>query len=222
MAKQRTQADYRRSLNPRDQFGRKWSMEIEIATGDPTGGIFPAGWTDPLRTPMKYLKVPRNEDGQAEIGKLRVEFPHWIAEQEESERAWYHQLHANARTVYKKIDKGDAKDLERDPFLVELTGSKPWPSVPVLKRAMAGDKGLLGLSILTQQDRVDLGMETVEDLKAGAQIPEASSPRPDDLTPPDAYPAFVGWAFRTGAAPKGDLKAAAELWATHRKNLQAA
>ena len=69
-AKARTQADYRRDMNPRDQFGRKWLTTIELMTGEPTGGIVPAGWSDPLRTPMQYLKVPRNADGQSELGRL--------------------------------------------------------------------------------------------------------------------------------------------------------
>src|SRR5437660_2838156 len=135
MARIASQAEQRRAITPRDQFGRKWGMHIEIATGDPTGGVYPAGWQDPLRTPMHRIKMVTNEDGQRELGRCTVDFPTWLAEIEQGEHDWYQQLHVNARDVYKRLDPSDIAELEHDKFLIDLTGPKPWPSSDNLKKA---------------------------------------------------------------------------------------
>lgn len=212
MAQVRTQASMRRDINPRDQFGRKWLMTIELVTGDPTGGITPAGWTDPLATPGHYIKVPKNADGQAELGRVVVNFDQWIADHEEAERVWYAQLHVNARDVYKRLDPTDVAQLEQDKFLLDLTGPKPKPSVEVLKRARAGDRALLGLEAPTLETRRALGAPTLADLK----MAPASTGTADDTRVPDTYPEFVSWVFRTGGVRPGDLKSAAELWKAHK------
>lgn len=209
----KTQADFRRDINPKDQFGRKWSACIEIATGEPTGGIFPAGWTDPLRTPIKYLIVPRNEDGQAEIGKIKVDFPRWISEQEHDEKGWYDQLYQIA--LAKNVDiPSDPITLETNKILLGLTGPRPWPSVEAIRLASDGDRRLLGFEPSTKADRIMLRQQTLDDMKGGSSK--------DPVLPPDNYQDFVGWAFKHGGVSNGDLKKVAELWQDHRKNLQAA
>lgn len=217
----RTQADQRRDINPLDQFGRKWSMTIEIITGDPTGGIFPAGWSDPLKTPMKYIKVRRTPEGQSELGRVLVDFPSWVEEIRHEDGLWYQQLYENAIAKYATIDPAKVATLDRDPFLLRLTGPKPWPSIEVITAAMQGDRGFLGLEPLTPKHRAMLNMSTIEDLKAGATMPEAPVTR-DLSTPPESYKEFIRWAYETGAAPPGDLKRVGELWQAHRANLQAA
>lgn len=220
MAQTRTQQTQRRDINPKDQFGRKWSMAIELATGDPCGGIFPAGWTDPLRTPMKYLAVPRNEEGQAEIGRLRVDFDTWTAEHEDEERRWYQQLHANARDVYKRLDPTEVARLEQDKFLLDLTGPKPWPSPAVIRAAKNGDRQYLGLEPLDVAHRVALGRETIEDLKAGIPAPAPEPVAADTTLPPEKYSDFMAWAFKRH--PGITLKDVGEMWQAHRKHLAAA
>lgn len=215
MANSRTQADFRRDINPRDQFGRKWQMAIEISTGDPTGGIFPAGWTDPLRTPMKFIRVPRNEDNQAEVGKVRVDFDAWITEQEHEEKGWYDRLYEIA--LAKNVDiPADPTTLETHRILLGLTGPRPWPSSEAIRLAKDGDRRLLGFEPLTKADRVLLRQQTLDDMRGGSTHAAKT-----DL-PPDTYQEFVGWAMRNGSVPAGDLKAAAALWQEHRKHLQAA
>lgn len=216
----RNQADFRRDINPRDQFGRKWQMSIEIATGYPTGGVFQAGWMDPLRTPMKYVKMVKNEDGQIELGKVHVDFPHWISDIEQALEGWTRQLVDNALT--KNVEITSMEALEKHPILLRLTGPKPWPGLEALRAAQAGDKALLGLSPMGPKERAMLGAQTLEDLREFVLQEAGRSQQKADDVPPSEYQAFVGWCFRTGACPKGDLKKAAELWAEHRKNLQPA
>jgi hypothetical protein len=200
----KTQADFRRDINPRDQFGRKWSACSEIGTGEPTGGIFPAGWTDPLRTPIKYLGVPKNDDGQAEIGKLRVDFDRWVSDQRKEEQDWYASLYQIA--LNKNVDiPSDVSVLEKHPILKGLAGPKPWPPVEAIDAAKSGDRRLLGFEPLTKVERTLLSALTLEDMKT-------------PTTPTtETYQEFVSRAMASGMVPPGDLKAAAALWQEHRK-----
>ena len=216
-AKARTQADYRRDMNPRDQFGRKWLTTIELMTGEPTGGIVPAGWSDPLRTPMQYLKVPRNADGQSELGRLVLDFDAWIAEIEHAEMVWYQELHEIALAKYTALDPARVPELDKDKLLLKLVGPKPWPASDVLRTAAAGNQPLLGFTPLTQRERELLKIPTIADLKAGPM----PAPTPaNDAVIPETYKDFIAWAFRTGAAT--NLKEAAALWSEHKANLTAA
>jgi hypothetical protein len=221
MAQPHTQADERRPMNPRDQFGRKWAMTIELKTGEPTGGVYPAGWADPLRTPMQHVRMTRNEDGQVEMGKVRVAFAEWRTEIEKAEQEWYVELHKNALHVYKAVDPSDVAKLDQDKFLIDLTGPKPWPSSEVLRQAETGDRHFLGLEPLTPQARAMLRMPTLADLKAGPAAVPTPMVAEDPFTPPNTYQEFVSWVMRTGTVQPGDLKAAAALWKEHRANVAA-
>jgi hypothetical protein len=211
-----TQADYRRSINPKDQFGRKWGMSIEIRTGEPTGAVLPAWGAvgDPLRTPMHLVKMVKDENGQAELGRCTVDFPAWIAEIEHAEKQWYDRLYENA--LAKNLELTDLATLETHKILLGLTGPKPWPSSDVLRQAVAGDRKLLGFEPLTAVERALLKIPTLEDLKAGTV--KAAGTLADG--PPENYQDFVKWAFSTGQAT--DLATVGKLWSEHRARLQAA
>jgi hypothetical protein len=212
------QKAHRRDLNPRDQFGRKWLLTIELVTGDPCGEVVPAGWSDPLRTPMNRVRLAQNEDGQIDPSRCHVDFDRWISTIEDDERGWYEELHRNALHVYKSVEPSDVVKLDQDKFLLDLTGPKPFPSSDILKRARAGDRSLLGLAPLSVADRIALRIATLEDLKvAPVGTPPPAPTSPD--TPPDTYAAFVTWCFKSGAVQPGDLKAAAALWREHRAAL---
>ena len=207
-----TQPSQRRSLNPRDQFGRLWHTNIEIATGDATGGIIPAGWSDPLNTPTHYIRVPRTDDGQMQLGTVEVDFPRWIHDHEAEEERWFTQLYQNAHSIYKTLDQSEVKNLVHDKYMTDITGPKPFPSVEVLKKAQQGYRPFLGLEPLSAEDRAMLGKRTLGDLLAPAptDVPEA---------PPENYQEFIGWAIRGKHAK--NLGDAAALWKTHTANLVA-
>src|SRR3990167_1300738 len=114
----RSQADQRRDMVSTDQFGRPWLLTIELKTGDPTGLISPAGWDDPLGTPQKHLKVPRDQYGQATWGRLEVDFPAWIREIEVAARAWRDELWKIGAHMYK--NKFNTKTADQDEYLLTL------------------------------------------------------------------------------------------------------
>jgi len=208
----RTQPGERRSLNPRDQFGRLWATNIEIQTGDPTGGIFPAGWTDPLATPTKFVGMVRTPEGQTDLGRVEIQFERWIQERHQDEEQWWEQLHHNAQTMYKRLDADMVKNLDKDKFLLDLTGPKPFPSVAVLRKAAAGYRPFLGLQELSAQDRLELDRVTMADYQAGVTLtPEVGE------GPPATYQEFVKWTMQTGQAK--NLGESAALWRTHRELL---
>lgn len=82
MAREKTQADFRKMHNATDQWGREYLVTIEIASGDPTGPIN-QNYTDPLNTPQKYLRVPRHAPYTVEI-----DYSLWVAELKERNADW--------------------------------------------------------------------------------------------------------------------------------------
>jgi hypothetical protein len=224
-----------------DQFGRPWSYQIEIATGDPTGLINAAGWHDPLRTPQKYLK-PKNAFGM-QAGSFMVDFPTWITDHVRAMGDWQQQL---MRVAQLKYPGGiSPEDAEQNPWLAILTGPKPWPSVEALKAAMQGDTALLGwdrarkcpAQTVQRHDgrmvpadrgaRKLLGVETVEDTLAaasgetsrervGTEAPgEDTAPdTPPSHEPPKTWPEFVKWARQTGQAM--NTTEAGKLWSARK------
>lgn len=214
------QKDHRREINPKDQFGRKWGMTIEIRTGDPTGSCTPCGFTDHLRNSANYLRTAKTEDGQVDLSRVIVDFPTWTMHVEDDERGWYEQLHRNAMQVYKKgsLSPEDVRALDSDGFLLDLTGPKPFPSSKVLKAAARGDKQFLGLEPLDRAHREALCLPTMDDMQATQQ--EQLTKGATASLPPDEYTAFVKWAFAND--PKMTMTAVGKLWAEHKANLQAA
>lgn len=164
MAKAKTQADQRRDIVATDQHGRPWLMAIELATGGTTGQIDAAGWSDPLRTPQKYLHVPKNTYGTQQWGTIAVDWTAWMRDIAEYAEAWQLRLWEVGREMNKV--NFNPKEAETDPYLLKLTGPRPWPSVEALKMAEAGHRELLGLDPLTTVGRKVLGIQTVADLEA--------------------------------------------------------
>lgn len=157
----KTQRDYRRHMTVVDQFGRKWALTIEIATGDPTGVIMPAKWRDPLRTPLKYLTVPK-EQGQPVWGRITCDFEQWVNDQQASEREWKVRLWEIGQL--KNPGGFDAATAEQNEYLLSLAGPKPWPSSLALLEAAAGDPALLGLAPMTKHAREMLNKVAFEDI----------------------------------------------------------
>jgi len=189
MAEIVTQQNMRMDRNARDQFGRLWLMSVEKKTNQPCGGIDSAGWSDPLKTPQKYLKVPKNEFGQFDSTRLDVRDKEWIIEQERAEREWRRSL---LEIAQQKSPGGfTVETVEQNEWFMMLAGPKPWPSSAALKAAFIDLRpGLLGLEPLDADDRALLGLETLEDIEAtvrkAAPPPEPTMPEPG-LTWPEFY-----------------------------------
>jgi hypothetical protein len=142
MAEAKTQADYRKRIMAKDQFGRPWLMQIEIATGDPTGGIISAGWTDPLRTPLKYIEVPKDEFGQPLWGRCKINIAAWMRETKNGDAEWMRRL--NEVGVHQYKNRFNPDKAQEDGFLTELAGPRPWPSVECLEALRTGNQYLQG------------------------------------------------------------------------------
>ena len=219
----KTQRDYRRTMVAVDQYGRKWSFSLELASGAPTGGIRPAGWRDPLRTPQKYLTVPK-EYGQPVWGRITLNIEQWVEDQQQAERDWKVRLWEIGQD--KQGSKFDAATADRDDYLLHLTGPKPWPSSAALLEAAAGDPALLGLAPMTRHAREMLNIVAFEDiigpLKGQENAPEPVVERvkvaPKVVEPqvqiggggPTTYPQFVKETMKAGLAKS--VKEAAALW----------
>lgn len=205
-----TQADDRRDTVCVDQFGRKWLAALERKTFEPTGGIFKAGWDDPLETHQRYLKAPRDAFGNPQMGQIRVDFEGWIKDQQTALQEWKQRLWDIGQE--KQQNKFDAKTAEQDEYLLHLTGPKPWPSHVVLLKAMSGHKGYLGLAPMTKEDRVLLGRLTIEDLQ------DVAEPSGTDVTPRAAsYREFIREEMKAGKT----MAQAAEAWQQVKQAAQA-
>ena len=228
----KTQASARRDVHPLDQFGREWFGSIELKTGDLTGVITAAGgWRDPLRTPQKFLAMPKDASGFGILGKIHIDIDGWIAENDEAERQWYEQLHIIARDVYKRLDPTDIPQLENDAFVRGLAGRKPWPSTAVLHRINtfdeegrpSGDLQFLGLEPLDKEHREALGIITLEDTRHIGDAPATVGMPKAELAnvpePPETYAEFVKWAFQHAGCK--DLTTVAKLWQEHKAKVPA-
>ena len=130
-----TQAAYRRDMTAKDELGRPWSLSIELKTGDPTGQILPAGWIDTMATPMKYLRVPKDEYGQPVWGRIELDLAQWRRDIEVAEREWRKQLWRCGEKAY--VNKFNPKTAENDEYLMTLAGPRPKPTVAELDALIA-------------------------------------------------------------------------------------
>ena len=215
-----SQPQQRRSLVAKDQFGRPWGLVIEVASGDLCGAANPRNWRDPLRTPQQYVRPARTEEG-TDLTRVEVNLAGWLDSVRADEQTWYFQLNENALRVYKAIDPADVANLEKDRFLIQQTGPKPWPASEVLQAAIDGDRQYLGFEPLDKAHRAKLLMPTIEDLKGTpAAVDTAPAITGDESQPPEKYQDFVSWAMKKKVVK--DLREAAALWKEHRANLAGA
>lgn len=164
----KSQADRRRDMNLKDQFGRKWLAAIEKESFEPAGHIVPAGWTDPLRTPSQYLRIPRDESGNPQVGSVLVDFKRWFTDQTNAMKDWKIRFY-NIGREQKKHAFDPEKD-QHDAYVLHLVGEKPWPAPDLLVEASAGKtpraQQMLGLAPLERETRLALGYAELEDLEA--------------------------------------------------------
>lgn len=155
MARERTQAQRRRTFIARDQLGRKFAVTIELETGDPTVPVVPAGWNDPIRTPGKYIIVDPNNPRSAFTDLRR-----WYLDQRATQRDYKKLLREIGRKLY-----GERFD-EKAPAtaqMVEVAGEPPLDPQVILDAAK-GDPELLGLKPMSDKVMARLNWEA----RAGA------------------------------------------------------
>jgi len=237
MASPKTQAKQRRPVMAADQFGRPWSFSIEIITGDPTGLISPAGWADPMRTPQKYLKVPRNQFGLPDYSRISVKEQQWITDQE------YHVGEYETRFLETASDKMpggfDINTVFQNPWLKRLAGPRPFPSPRCLRaafdvkhpasRALLGLEPLneaamelLGINVAVARRREEEGSRALGDSADTTATPLPEEPQKEELPIPDmsdlpdgmSYNQFVSWARKVMRA---DMKTTAKWWKVYKE-----
>ena len=218
----KTQADKRRAIVAEDQFGRPWSYSMEIENGEPTGLVRPCGWTDPMRTPTKYLSVPRNKYGQPSMDRMDLDLQRWIKDQARALRDWTHQYWEIGDLKYGQ--KFDPQTMSEDPYLLRLTGAKPYPSamcIEVLnKESHVAYAALLGLGPMNSAARELLGVDPMaynaaEAAAATMASMEAEALKHQDLTMGQflALGASYNELVAFGQKVKGlSLQEVAEIW----------
>lgn len=132
----KTQPQMRRSYNVTDQWGRMWLISVEKSTGHPCGSIDPC-FTDPLGTPMKYMRIPDDRPYT-----VVIDYAQWIADLNQANV----EYDANRCDVGRQL-YGERFDESKKPSaeLMRIIG-KPPRGVDEVERAAAGDRTLLGLS----------------------------------------------------------------------------
>ena len=160
----KSQADKRRSVRAKDQFGRVWGGSIEIESGDFTGLVDAAGWEDPLRTPQRFVKMLVTEYGHPDLGRVEVHLDEWIRFQSQSMTDWTHTFFKVGKELY--ANRFDPKAHSDDEYLLKETGAKPWPSVECIEVLQTPNhpahQALLGNAPLNDAAIVMLGRDPDE------------------------------------------------------------
>jgi hypothetical protein len=257
----KSQREKRQAIVADDQFGRPWMFKIETESLDITADIQPGGrWIkepagyypatsqfagepyysngiDPLETPQKYFRLGRTRNNRPDLGRVVVDIPRWIADIEVRNRDWVQglwdvgqRLNPGAKTI---------KDVESDARCLHWAGQKPWPTVRILKLALAGNRELLGLAplspstqlLLRKLDAQTILREELENLtdqeqaafralEAGASkaVAAAVPPEPGDGEELDTWQKFFGHHSTTGLT----MAEIAPMWKAHKGTLKAA
>lgn len=202
------QRNQRIDMTAEDQFGRPWALIVEKETQEPTCKPTPAGWTDHLQTPSKYVKIPKGRHGQRKLGEVFVDFPTWIDEQKQAEQA-YDDLKWKVAELKFPNNLPKPEELDTHPIIVNTVGVAPWPSSAALTYISEHAdepiaKEILGLAgELSIEAQVLLGVAKTKDLLAHQE------------TAPKRYQEFLAWAIAKGKAK--NFTAAAALWTDMKK-----
>jgi hypothetical protein len=121
------QAQRRRPVVLKDQWGRKWESTIDTISGGTCAPINPKGWVDVLNTPVKFKRLAKDEDGMLSLNILVDE---WIAYLERKHEEYDQKLYGDAMMLFGA--EGPAAYEERKPALVNYTGDPPQAIEPIL------------------------------------------------------------------------------------------
>lgn len=229
-----TQADDRADIAPEDQFGRVWAAIIEIKSMDFVE-IMPCGWDDPLRTPTKYVTLPRRPRVKfPDITRVHINVEAWLNDTDVAERDYKLRLYEEWN---KSPQKSHLTDPEQDEVVKLRLGMPSWPSVKALceifgyRRVAAGTevrflktdapvrKGPLSLAPMSKDDRKLLGIVTIEDIEEimdPERKPSETVTHVADTAP--SWKEYLSAAMKRGMT----MKQAAEEWAKFNTELQQA
>ena len=225
MKEAKTQAQTRRAVVAKDQFGRPWGGSIEIESGDFTGIVKPAGWTDPMRTPQKCVSMAKNEYGHPEMGRGPLDLDRWIKDQKQAMTEWIRNFWKVGKELY--AARFDPREQSDDAYLLEHAGPKPFPSIQCIEvlqnpnhkayRALVAEipmneaaEIMLGNDPLATR-AIERASMTIQEMAAeGAKQHELGLI--DFLALHPAYQDLVAW----GAANGMGVKEVAEKWRTYK------
>lgn len=124
--KEKDQAERRRPIILRDQYGRKWESTLDTDAMGTCAPINPKGWVDILNTPVRFKKEEKNEDGNL---VLNIRVDEWIAYLEQEHAKYDQKLYADAMMLF-GTEGPEAYD-QRKPALINYTGPAPQPLEPI-------------------------------------------------------------------------------------------
>jgi hypothetical protein len=144
----------RRQDTFRDQHGRLWQGNIEIATGDPCEALAPAGWTAPaapswaagaLLPPEDCRDMVPIQERNVRGHQVRVNYQKWLAQHDAATDARMRKIHAFA------MGMAGGQNVEQlienpTPALREIVGPPPFPPRAMIEAAAAGNAWALGLT----------------------------------------------------------------------------
>ncbi len=225
MKEAKSQADKRRSVIAKDQFGRPWNYSFELETGDPAGPINPCGWTDPMPIPQKYISVPKNEYDFPDLGKVVLDVKRWAKDQSAALEVWMEAYYTHGHEHYESAFR--PKEMLEDRYLLRVTGQKPKPTrecIDVLSRPEHNaHEPLLGLAPMTDIARRLLGQDPEARRAiqaAGAGLDDSQDLYADEkltimqfLATGPSYREFVGYGTKVHG---WDLTEVAERWKEYK------
>lgn len=135
MSTERTQPQFRRNYNVHDQWGRMWLVSVEKETGDLTGNP-EACFTDPLGTPVKYMRIDPDRPY-----RLKIDYAAWLRDAHAAHADYQAAKEDTGRLLYGstfKATKEPTNEMKR------IIGIPPTP-VANIERAAAGDAEMLGI-----------------------------------------------------------------------------
>ena len=164
--KARSQADGRRNQVIMDQYGRNYTVAMDIKIDEPTGAIIETGWDDPLRTPRHLFRLKRDTYGRP---MFEVRLVQWLDEQRQADSEWKRRYAFFKRHMPRTASEGE---------MLEEAGPSPWPTVKALEQALAGSKSLLGIEPLTAADLKVLELDADEARRRGLKVAESKKREP--------------------------------------------
>lgn len=127
MPEELDQAQRRRPIVVKDQYGRKWESTIDTISQGTCAPINPKGWVDVLNTPVKFKRLAKDEDGMLSI---EIMVDDWLTELEQKHREYDQKLYGDAMMLFGA--EGPSAYEERKPALVNYTGEPPQAVEPIL------------------------------------------------------------------------------------------
>jgi hypothetical protein len=160
------QAQRRKPIVLKDQFGRKWDSTLDTISNGTCAPINPKGWVDPLNTPSKYVRLAKDEDGNL---SLDVQLEQWAAQLEQDHKEYDQRLYNDAMMLFGA--EGPKAYEDRSPALMNYTGGPPQAIEPVWAAI--------------DRNSYALGLTTVVDERVAKYFPKKERVRPSfrDLDP---------------------------------------